>query len=242
MDTPPSRVAWDALPHLLLALVAVLVAARAVGALFRRLGQPPVIGEVVAGILLGPSLLGRLAPGASAFLFPAEVLPHLEVIAQAGVEPESQDTSYFANALISLASYYRRGIPNSPVKIDLAQARQLYFQAASAFGIPEAQFQLGRMMLTGEGGSVSVHQAKKWLNRARNNGHAGAMGLFGNIIFQEGDVARGLAFMTAALDHCLPKDCAWLQATQEEAFSVASEEDRRRGVALAQNIRFNPGD
>ena len=48
--------------------------------------------------------------------------------------------------------------------------------------------------------------------------------------------------MTAALDHCLPKDCAWLQATQEEAFSVASEEDRRRGVALAQNIRFNPGD
>ena len=163
-------------------------------------------------------------------------------IAQAGVEPGSEDTGYFANALIALASYYRRGIPDSPVKIDLSQARQLYFQAASAFGIPEAQFQLGRMMLTGEGGSVSVHQAKKWLNRARNNGHAGAMGLFGNIIFQEGDVARGLAFMTAALDHCLPKDCAWLQATQEEAFSVASEEDRRRGFALAQNIRFNPGD
>lgn len=161
-------------------------------------------------------------------------------IASAGVEPDSADTGYFANALIALASYYRRGIPDSPVKIDLAQARQLYFQAASAFGIPEAQFQLGRMMLTGEGGSVSVHQAKKWLNRARNNGHAGAMGLFGNILFQEGDLARGLAFMTAALDHCPPKDCAWLQANQEEAFSVASEEDRRKGVALAQNIRFSP--
>lgn len=163
-------------------------------------------------------------------------------IAQAGVEPGSEDTGYFANALIALASYYRRGIPDSPVKIDLSQARQLYFQAASAFGIPEAQFQLGRMMLTGEGGSVSVHQAKKWLNRARNNGHAGAMGLFGNIIFQEGDTARGLAMMTAALDHCLPKDCAWLQANQEEAFSVASEEDRRKGVALAQSIRFNPNE
>ena len=161
-------------------------------------------------------------------------------IAQAGVEPGSEDTGYFANALIALASYYRRGIPDSPVKIDLAQARQLYFQAASAFGIPEAQFQLGRMMLTGEGGSVSVHQAKKWLNRARSKGHAGAMGLFGNIIFQEGDAARGLAFMTAALDHCPPKDCGWLQANQEEAFSVASEADRRKGVALAQNIRANP--
>ncbi len=163
-------------------------------------------------------------------------------IAQAGVEPDSEDTGYFANALIALAGYYRRGIADSPVKVDLAQARQLYFQAASAFGIPEAQFQLGRMMLTGEGGSVSVHQAKKWLNRARNNGHAGAMGLFGNIIFQEGDAPRGLAFMTAALDHCPPKDCAWLQANQEEAFSVASEEDRRKGIELAQNIRFNPNE
>ncbi|MFC6444822.1 exopolysaccharide production regulator ExoR [Shinella zoogloeoides] len=163
-------------------------------------------------------------------------------IAQAGVEPGSEDTGYFANALIALASYYRRGIPDSPVKIDLTQARQLYFQAASAFGIPEAQFQLGRMMLTGEGGSVSVHQAKKWLNRARSKGHAGAMGLFGNIIFQEGDAARGLAFMTAALDHCPPKDCGWLQANQEEAFSVASEADRRKGVALAQNIRANPDE
>ena len=160
-------------------------------------------------------------------------------IAQAGVEPGSEDTGYFANALIALASYYRRGIPGSPVSIDLTQARQLYFQAASAFGIPEAQFQLARMMLSGEGGNASVHQAKKWLNRARNNGHAGAMGLFGSILFQEGQPARGLAFMTAALDHCPPKDCAWLQATQEEAFSVASEEDRRNGIALARNIRFN---
>jgi TPR repeat protein len=163
-------------------------------------------------------------------------------IARAGVEPGSEDTGYFASALISLASYYRRGIPDSPVRIDLTQARQLYFQAASTFGIPEAQFQLGRMMLRGEGGNVSVHQAKKWLNRARNKGHAGAMGLFGNILFQEGDTARGLAFMTAALDHCPPKDCGWLQATQEEAFSVATEEDRRKGVALAQSIRFNPNE
>jgi TPR repeat protein len=163
-------------------------------------------------------------------------------IAREGVEPGSEDTGYFVNALISLASYYRRGIPESPISIDLTQARQLYFQAASTFGVPEAQFQLARMMLSGEGGNASVHQAKKWLNRARNNGHAGAMGLFGNILFQEGQTARGLAFMTAALDHCAPQDRPWLQELQEEAFSVANEEDRRTGVALAQNIRFNSAE
>src|SRR5689334_5825485 len=50
------------LPQVLLALVVIVVAARAAGAAFAWLGQPPVIGEVVAGILLGPSCLGALAP------------------------------------------------------------------------------------------------------------------------------------------------------------------------------------
>ncbi|MDX3925438.1 MAG: tetratricopeptide repeat protein [Shinella sp.] len=162
-------------------------------------------------------------------------------IANEGVEPGSEDTGYFANALVSLAGYYRRGIPGSPVSMDLGQARQLYFQAASAFGIPEAQFQLARMMLAGEGGSASVHQAKKWLNRARKNGHAGAMAVFGNVIFQEGQTARGLAFMTAALDHCSPKDRPWLQEMQEQAFSIANEDERRTAIALAQDIRVNGG-
>ena len=75
----------DALLHVLLALVVVIVAARLVGALFRRLAQPPVIGEVIAGILLGPSLLGRIAPEAYALLLPPSVAPFLQVIAQVGV-------------------------------------------------------------------------------------------------------------------------------------------------------------
>jgi Kef-type K+ transport system membrane component KefB len=75
----------DALPHVLLALVVILIASRAVGMAFRWLGQPPVIGEVLAGILLGPSLLGRLAPPALAFLLPPSVAPYLGVIAQVGI-------------------------------------------------------------------------------------------------------------------------------------------------------------
>ncbi|ACP25140.1 exopolysaccharide production negative regulator precursor [Sinorhizobium fredii NGR234] len=157
-------------------------------------------------------------------------------IAQQGVEPGSEDTGYFVNALIALAGYYRRGIPDSPVQADLPQARQLYFQAASTFGIAEAQFQLARMLLSGEGGTVNVQQAKKWLNRARKNGHAGAMGVFGNVIFQEGQTVRGLAYMTAALDQCSPKDRPWLQSMQEQAFSLATEDDRRVAIAMAQNM------
>jgi Kef-type K+ transport system membrane component KefB len=73
------------LPRLLLQLIVIVAAARLFGALFRRLGQPPVIGEIVAGIALGPSLLGLVAPGAFAFLFePASVGP-LKLLAEIGV-------------------------------------------------------------------------------------------------------------------------------------------------------------
>lgn len=75
----------DALVHVLLALVAVLVTGRLLGLVFRYLGQPPVIGEVVAGILLGPSLLGQVWPEASTFILPPAVAPYLAVIAQLGV-------------------------------------------------------------------------------------------------------------------------------------------------------------
>ncbi|CAH0340542.1 hypothetical protein RHI9324_02213 [Rhizobium sp. CECT 9324] len=157
-------------------------------------------------------------------------------IASQGVEPGSDDTGFFVNALLSLARYYRQGIPGSPVNTDLSQARQLYFQAASTFGIPEAQFRLAQMILAGEGGSANVQQAKKWLNLARKSGHAGAMSVFGNVLFEEGQTVRGLAFLTAALDRCNAKDCPWMQDLQERAFSMASEDDRRVAVALAPEV------
>lgn len=75
----------DTLMHVLLALAVVIVTARAVGALFAYLNQPAVIGEVLAGILLGPSLLGRVAPAASAYLLPPQVAPFLGVLSQVGV-------------------------------------------------------------------------------------------------------------------------------------------------------------
>jgi Kef-type K+ transport system membrane component KefB len=77
--------AANTLPSILLAMVVIIATARLMGALFKRLRQPPVVGEVVAGILLGPSLLGHLSPGAMAALFPPEVVTPLSTIAQVGV-------------------------------------------------------------------------------------------------------------------------------------------------------------
>ncbi len=71
--------------ELLLALATIVLAIRFCGAVARRLGQPPVVGELIGGILLGPSLFGRLAPELSAALLPSSTRPLLSLIGSLGV-------------------------------------------------------------------------------------------------------------------------------------------------------------
>jgi Kef-type K+ transport system membrane component KefB len=75
----------DLFLHLLIALTAVVIVGRLLGRLFAAVGQPPVIGEVIGGVLLGPSLLGAVAPDAYLFILPPSVVPFLGVVAQLGV-------------------------------------------------------------------------------------------------------------------------------------------------------------
>lgn len=83
--TPTSSAAQHPLLHVLLALVAIILVARVFGEIFRRINQPPVIGEMVAGLVLGPSVLGRFAPEVSAAILPPQIAPLLGIVAQVGV-------------------------------------------------------------------------------------------------------------------------------------------------------------
>jgi Kef-type K+ transport system membrane component KefB len=71
--------------HVLLALVVILVVARLLGAIFQTLNQPQVMGEVVAGILLGPSFFGWLVPDLASQVLSPSVAPYLAVISQVGI-------------------------------------------------------------------------------------------------------------------------------------------------------------
>ena len=71
--------------RILLALAIVIVASRAAGWAISKIGQPRVHGEILAGILLGPSLLGVVWPRALGFVFPTEIVGALKVLAQIGL-------------------------------------------------------------------------------------------------------------------------------------------------------------
>jgi Kef-type K+ transport system membrane component KefB len=88
LGAPSAAVAGQSINTLfraLLALAVVVVTARVVGGLFGLMGQPAVVGEVLGGIMLGPSLLGRVAPQLYAQLLPASVASFLGIYAQLGV-------------------------------------------------------------------------------------------------------------------------------------------------------------
>jgi Kef-type K+ transport system membrane component KefB len=73
------------LPLLLIQLILIVALARFFAAHSARLGQPAVVGEMIAGIVLGPSVAGALAPGLFAFVFPAGSMGALRILSQVGV-------------------------------------------------------------------------------------------------------------------------------------------------------------
>lgn len=73
------------LAMLLLQIITIILVARVFGMLFKKINQPSVIGEIIAGIMLGPSFLGSYFPEISGFLFPAVSLANLQFLSQIGL-------------------------------------------------------------------------------------------------------------------------------------------------------------
>ena len=84
-EPPEKRSGEETFGRLMLAIAAVILAARLMGLLLGRLGQPQVMGEVLAGILLGPTLLGAIAPEVKDYLFPPDIVPLIGAAAQIGL-------------------------------------------------------------------------------------------------------------------------------------------------------------
>ena len=166
-----------------------------------------------------------------------EAFKFYQEIAAQDVQPGSPEESYVSDALVALGRYSHSGIPDSPIHANPAVAQDYYMRAAANYRNPNAQFEVGKMLMTGEGGLKSnMRQAGRWLQLAAEKGHSGAQATLGHLLFQSGKVVRGLAMMTAALERAANPDKSWIRGMQEEAFALAGEADRRTAIALAQDM------
>ena len=92
------------LGHLFLQIAVILITCKFCSLVMRRLGQPSTIGEMIAGVLLGPSLLGALAPEISAWIFPPATKPVMNELAQIGL------TLYMLDAVLRVGVRPRGGV------------------------------------------------------------------------------------------------------------------------------------
>jgi Kef-type K+ transport system membrane component KefB len=103
--------AADLTTRFFLAVVVILIVCKLVSLLVGRAGQPPVVGEMIAGVLLGPSLLGEIAPRLETDLFPKALLPIIYVTGQLGL------VALMFQAGRELRSYLKPGLGRTAVTI-----------------------------------------------------------------------------------------------------------------------------
>lgn len=154
--------------------------------------------------------------------------------------PSSPQSAFVASAFVALGTYYLKGIDNTAVRPNVQKAREIYTYAASYFGDADAQFNLGRLYLEPASSERDPKQAARWLRVAAKKGHVGAQALLGQLLFTGDDdvprrPAQGLMWLTVARANANATNEDWIRDAQEQAFSVASEQERRLGVAQAQD-------
>jgi len=163
--------------------------------------------------------------------------------------PEGQsDGPYVSSALVWLGSYYLEGIPGSKVKPNPTVAFRLFSDAAYNFGDANAQYNLARMFLEGNGVQRDNAQALRWLNLAAQKSHAPSRALLGHILFKgelvPRQASRGLMLMTLARESAEksgdPAD-HWMIELHEKALAQASEDERSGALGFLErwlgNIR-----
>lgn len=149
--------------------------------------------------------------------------------AHADENPGSNQARFVANAFVALGSYYLEGIPNSTVKSNPARAREMFAYAASYFADADAQYQLGRLYLDGNGVVKDSRQGARWLALAANKSHPQAQAMLGAMLF-EGKIvgrqaARGLMWLTLARDGASGEE-KWIARLYDSAFKQATRDER----------------
>ncbi len=142
-----------------------------------------------------------------------------------------------SSAFVAVGVYSLTGIPNSDVRPDPERARELFQYAASAFGDPDAQYNLAHMYMVGAGGLAKDKiVAVRWLMLASGKDHRPSQALLGHLLFTGDGVApqraRGLMWLTIANNGAeSPKD-DWIRNLYQLDLAAASAQDREAATAM----------
>lgn len=195
------------------------------------------------GVALAQWKLGRMyADGdgvarddAKAYSYFSKLVEHF-----ADDEPSPRERLMAAGAFVAVGVYYLEGIAAAQIAPDASRAFDLFRYAATYFGNADAQYNLARMYLDGNGVAKDARQAANWLDLSARKGHAPSQALLGHLMFN-GEAggppqrARGLMYLTLARESAGDRAAdQWIVELHSRALAQASEADRKAAVAMLE--------
>ncbi|MFA6968454.1 tetratricopeptide repeat protein [Bosea sp. (in: a-proteobacteria)] len=157
----------------------------------------------------------------------------------ADATPGTADGRIVGGAFVALGGYFMDGIKGSYVKPNIDRAFDMFHYAASYFGDPEGQYNLGRLYMNGQGTRRDARQAARWMKLSAEKGYAPARAVFGELLLRGGEglprqPVLGLMWLSLARESADPARDAWIIERHEVAFSSASASDRTAALALIE--------
>ncbi len=159
----------------------------------------------------------------------------------ADTAPKGVEADIVAQSFLKIGEYYRTGLPQAGIEKNEAYSNKLIMHAASYFGDADAQYKVGELYLDDAELGDNPLQSARWLNLAARKGHAGAQAKLGNMLFNgegiEPDPIEGLMWLTVASRRAASTaDSVWIGELLTAAMSVASPEQRKQAVELADSL------
>ncbi|MDJ1157016.1 tetratricopeptide repeat protein [Chelatococcus sp. SYSU_G07232] len=159
--------------------------------------------------------------------------------------PDSPNARFVSSAFVALGGYFLDGISGTYVRPNTARAVEMFHYAATYYGDADAQYNLGRLYLDGNGVPKNPRQAARWFNLSAEKGNHQAQALLGHLLVTGQGVprqsARGLMWLTIARDAADPTKDAWIVELHDKAFAAAKDNDRQAAlIYLEQQLKKIP--
>ncbi len=143
---------------------------------------------------------------------------------------------YVGKSLTALGAYVKRGLPEIGLKPDPQRAAFYFMNASSTFNDEDAQFELAKMQLRGEGVDEDVSTARHWLSRLSQNGHAGAQAFLADLLwrgkYMDADQPRALALIAVAVQNAPPYERLWIEDIYQNIYCGAGEGIRKQATGI----------
>jgi uncharacterized protein len=155
----------------------------------------------------------------------------------ADVDPDNDTRApYVGASLTTLARYIRAGLPDIGLAPDLDRAVEYLQNASVIFDNEDAQFELAKLQLKGEGVETNVSKAKHWFSVLTQKGHAGAQAFLADLLWHgkhmDPDKPRAMALISIARNNAPAQEALWIEDIYQNIYCGAAQGIRKQASGI----------